>query len=409
MAEISTDQSKNVNWRVREKTDNTLTINVTLAAVAYDISPFTFIADIFLVGSSTPFLSLTQGSGITNGGATGILTLSLTDTQLTISPDQYFWKLRTTSPTDTIWLNGQFIVNGYIWDGSTSSSLSIAISLGDNTLSLALTLGGAGGSGDVVGPASSVDSEVALFSGITGKLLKSGGGVKDGTGGVAGLTLFKINFKNAANSIISFFTNANTVARTYLFQDRDGTIADTYVNHPAGSTNDRYHESALSVAATLTTALTINVIRVIQFEVKYPTTIDGLAAEITTGTTGNVRFCIYAPNATGYPGALIYDSGTITVTAPAVKNPTISLVLKPGMYWKGYITDTANTFRAIGNATLYSGIGFPSTLGNNTCGVCYSTALAFGAFTDPFPAGASVITIATLNVFPIIALRDTPL
>jgi predicted RecA/RadA family phage recombinase len=49
---------------------------------------------------------------------------------------------------------------------------------------------------------------------------------KDATGGYAGLTLFKINFKNALNTITSFLTNANTVARTYLFQDRDGTIAD---------------------------------------------------------------------------------------------------------------------------------------------------------------------------------------
>ncbi len=49
---------------------------------------------------------------------------------------------------------------------------------------------------------------------------------KDATGGYAGLTLFKINFKNAANTFTSFFTNANTAARTYTFQDKDGTIAD---------------------------------------------------------------------------------------------------------------------------------------------------------------------------------------
>lgn len=49
---------------------------------------------------------------------------------------------------------------------------------------------------------------------------------KDATGGYAGLTLFKINFKNAANTFISFFTNSNTAARTYTFQDRNGTIAD---------------------------------------------------------------------------------------------------------------------------------------------------------------------------------------
>lgn len=49
---------------------------------------------------------------------------------------------------------------------------------------------------------------------------------KDATGGLVGLTLFKINFKNAANTFTSFFTNANTAARTYTFQDRDGTIVD---------------------------------------------------------------------------------------------------------------------------------------------------------------------------------------
>ena len=44
--------------------------------------------------------------------------------------------------------------------------------------------------------------------------------------GFSGLALLKINFKNALNTVTSFFTNANTVARTYTFQDRDGTIAD---------------------------------------------------------------------------------------------------------------------------------------------------------------------------------------
>ncbi|MCX7258559.1 MAG: tail fiber domain-containing protein [Polaromonas sp.] len=51
-------------------------------------------------------------------------------------------------------------------------------------------------------------------------------GQKDATGGIAGLTLFKINFKNALNTFTSFFTNANTAARTYTFQDKTGTIAD---------------------------------------------------------------------------------------------------------------------------------------------------------------------------------------
>lgn len=48
---------------------------------------------------------------------------------------------------------------------------------------------------------------------------------RDATGGYAGLTLFKINFKNAANTFTSFFTNSNTAARTYTFPDYDATIA----------------------------------------------------------------------------------------------------------------------------------------------------------------------------------------
>lgn len=48
---------------------------------------------------------------------------------------------------------------------------------------------------------------------------------KDALGGYVGLTLFKINFKNALGTFVSFFTNANTAARTYTFPDKDLTVA----------------------------------------------------------------------------------------------------------------------------------------------------------------------------------------
>ena len=49
---------------------------------------------------------------------------------------------------------------------------------------------------------------------------------KDASNGVVGMTLFKINFKNLANTFTSQMSNSNTAARTYTFQDRNGTIAD---------------------------------------------------------------------------------------------------------------------------------------------------------------------------------------
>jgi hypothetical protein len=48
---------------------------------------------------------------------------------------------------------------------------------------------------------------------------------KDASGGYVGLTLFKIDFKNAANTFTSYLTNTNTASRTYTFPDKDITVA----------------------------------------------------------------------------------------------------------------------------------------------------------------------------------------
>lgn len=63
---------------------------------------------------------------------------------------------------------------------------------------------------------------------------------KDAAGGVAGLTLFKLNLKNAAGTIVSWFTTAATVARTWTMPDKDGTVAmmSDFASPPAiGSTS----------------------------------------------------------------------------------------------------------------------------------------------------------------------------
>jgi hypothetical protein len=63
---------------------------------------------------------------------------------------------------------------------------------------------------------------------------------KDAASGVPGLTLFKLNLKNAAGTIISWFTTAATAARTWTMPDKDGTVAMTsdFASPPAiGSTS----------------------------------------------------------------------------------------------------------------------------------------------------------------------------
>jgi hypothetical protein len=137
---IYSDQSQPVKWVVRERTDVSLTLTVTESSVAYNLSSFTFVAEFFKVGSSTAFLTLTQGSGITNGGAAGTIVLAITDTQLTIDPNQYFWRLKTTAPTDNVWFNGVFDVQGYISNVPSSSSATVALTIGGDGLNVALTI-----------------------------------------------------------------------------------------------------------------------------------------------------------------------------------------------------------------------------------------------------------------------------
>jgi hypothetical protein len=62
---------------------------------------------------------------------------------------------------------------------------------------------------------------------------------KDSSGGIPGLTLLKLNLKNVAGTITSWFTTAATAARTWTMPDKDGTVAvlSDFASPPAiGST-----------------------------------------------------------------------------------------------------------------------------------------------------------------------------
>lgn len=69
--------------------------------------------------------------------------------------------------------------------------------------------------------ASIAGGPVASIRGMTGVV------VSDTSGGIPGLTLFKLNLRNAANTVTNWFTTAATVARTWTLPDKDGTVAMT--------------------------------------------------------------------------------------------------------------------------------------------------------------------------------------
>lgn len=186
-----------------------------------------------LSGGDFFYLTLFRLSGVQESGHEVVKVTAVTGTQLTV--------IRAIEGAAA----SQFLAGDKIEARVTALALeakadvtetATALGLKANTASLAAVatsglkadvgLGNVDNTSDANKPVSTAQA--------TAIALKETAANKDATGGYAGLTLFKINFKNALNTFTSFFTNANTAARTYTFQDRDGTIADLGANSFTG-------------------------------------------------------------------------------------------------------------------------------------------------------------------------------
>ena len=127
--------------------------------------------------------------------------------------------------------------------GNTNSNLTLALPIADGTANQALVTDGAGvlsfastGSGDVVGPSSSVDSELALFNSTTGKLIKRASltGLVKATSGVASAATAGTDYvaPSGALGTPSSGTLTNCTA--------DGTDAVGFRNVPIASKSAAY-------------------------------------------------------------------------------------------------------------------------------------------------------------------------
>lgn len=130
----------------------------------------------------------------------------------------------------------------------------------------------------------------------------------------------------AAEATAEAYTDAEIAALsgTYLAL-AGGYVAGNYYTTPAGSSQLRSYSA--------------NELRVVPYLVRSQTTFDRIAVELTTaGTTSTVfRLGIWNHNpATGQPGTLLLDAGTVAGTgATGAREATISQVLQPGWVWLG--------------------------------------------------------------------------
>jgi hypothetical protein len=106
---------------------------------------------------------------------------------------------------------------------------------------------------------------------------------KDASGGYAGLTLFKLNMRNVANTFTSWFTNTNTAARTYTMPDASGTVAltsDITGTNSGTNTGDQTITLTGDVTGSGTGSFSTNVAKL------NGTSLSGLVTGILKNTTG---------------------------------------------------------------------------------------------------------------------------
>lgn len=139
----STDGSVLLNWIARRGNDNTMTFTcLTSGGAAFSLVGYTITADLYRFGTSNSIMSGT----VSNGGATGIFTVTYTATQTNTlnAPDIFFGRIRVTHPDTTVheWFNIQFVLNTELYDGSVTSSVSATVNVGTTNITTTINPGG---------------------------------------------------------------------------------------------------------------------------------------------------------------------------------------------------------------------------------------------------------------------------
>jgi len=139
---IVTDLSKPQEWIAARGFNNSFTITATLSGSAFDLSTYTFTVNIRRIGGTANVLQLTQSSGITNGGASGVVTILLTAANSqTIDANSYFYEIDyTVGGLPYRLLHGTFNLISEYNGQPTTTSVTIPINLAGTDVNLAVSL-----------------------------------------------------------------------------------------------------------------------------------------------------------------------------------------------------------------------------------------------------------------------------
>ena len=242
---------------------------------------------------------------------------------------------------------------------------------------------GGGGSGDVVGPASSTNDHVALFDGTTGKLLKDGGAL--GTAATHDAGDFATAAQGAlADSALQPNAPITGATKTKITYDADGLVtagADATTADIADSTNKRYVTDAQLTVIGNTS---------------------GTNTGDQTSVTGNAGTATALQTARTIDGQSFDGTANITVIAPGTHAATskatpvdadeiplvdsaASNVLKK-LTWANLKATVKTYFDTLYQAVLVSGTNIKTINGSSVLGSGDLTVSGSGDFVGPASA-----------------------
>lgn len=159
-----------------------------------------------------------------------------------------------------------------------------------------------------------------------------------------------------------------------------------------GSSADRSYIGGLGTVVTSfltsTTSPAQDTLWAFPFIVSKTTKFDVIRFWVTSvSTAGHSRAGIYRDNGNNFPGALIFDTGSIDTTGTGAKDTTITAslqIFQPGLYWLAYEQDTATgQYRIMNSVTnCLSLMGHTNVA--TVQGYFYTVAHVFGSLPDPY-------------------------
>lgn len=238
---INTDLGRRQEWRAVKGFDNQFTLTFLNNGVAFDTSNYVFAVSIRKIGDSENVVELTEGDGVTNGGASGIVTILLNETDSNIVAKGYFYEITYVNGSFTNrLLQGTLNLVSQENQDNTNQSLTLNVSLSGTNVQLSLTLGGELGFINA-----DYDTELQfnqdkdIFQDVDGTspvfTLASSGNV-NGVGIILRLNkpdgfTFPVNFEAHANSEAVDATKLNVINLVYFSNwDGEGTARVIYFN-----------------------------------------------------------------------------------------------------------------------------------------------------------------------------------